>query len=124
MPTARAGPTVDVLIDVVGYNTNAGLQDLEDPAGRARGRRAPIKTVLGYELENTEASPVGTYELIRTVWELHQAPCRHVAPSRLERASVTTGPANAFCHYQLRIDGRATTATTRSTTKAIRKATW
>ena len=68
---------------------------------------APIKTVLGYELENTEASPVGTYELIRTVGNF----TKHRAGTSLRldwsAHSVTTGPANAFCHYQLRIDGRA-----------------
>lgn len=89
-----AGRTTELLVDVVGYTTNTGLQQL-----------MPIKTVLAYSGSNTEAAPAATFTLIRTVGVFTKQ--RADSALHLEWSSHHLGTAGNFCHYQLRIDGRA-----------------
>jgi hypothetical protein len=94
----QAGRTTELLIDIVGYTTNTGLQEL-----------VSTKTVLPYNGSNTEATPVFTYELIRTVGNFTK---RFGSTAiRLDWSahhSYTGANGVDFCHYQLRIDGKAT----------------
>ena len=62
-------------------------------------------TVLGYNGSNTEASPVDTYELIRTVGVFTKVATGTAV--RLDFSGHHTSTGGGFCHYQLRIDGRA-----------------
>jgi hypothetical protein len=104
-----AGPTVDVLIDVVGYNTNAGLQDLETRLA-ALEAGLPIETVINYSGSNTEATPISDFELLRTIGNFNKVRAESVIrmemTSHHESIGATAGV--DFCHYQLRIDGLAT----------------
>jgi hypothetical protein len=103
------GPTVDVLIDVVGYNTNVGLQELETRLA-ALEAGLPIETVINYSGSNTEASPASDFELLRTIGNFTKVRADSVI--RMELTSHHESPGLAagvdFCHYQLRIDGFAT----------------
>ncbi len=114
----QAGPTTDMLIDIVGYMTSAGLQELvADVANKANSadvyskaeadtRFMPVKTVLGYAGSNTEASPTSAFELLRTVGVFTKQ--RGDTAVRLEWSGhhLQTLAGASFCHYQLRIDGR------------------
>ena len=126
-----AGPTTDILIDVVGYMTNTGLKELvADVALKANtadvnaalatkanaadvytkadadARFLPVKTVLSYSGSNPDSSITVNYELIRTVGVFTKRSgntALHLEWSGHHRM-VGTG---TFCHYQLRIDGKA-----------------
>jgi hypothetical protein len=99
-----AGPTTDILIDVVGYNTHAGLQDLETRLATLEANTA-VKTVLAYNGADTLATATGNFELIRTVGNFTKQ--RAGSTLRLDWSAHSTRAAGLFCHYQLRIDGRA-----------------
>ena len=128
-PYGVAGPTTDILIDVVGYMTNTGLKELvADVALKANtadvnaalatkanaadvytkadadARFLPVKTVLSYDGSNPDSSITSTYEPIRTVGVFTKRSgntALHLEWSGLHRG------VGAFCHYQLRIDGKA-----------------
>lgn len=99
-----AGPTTDILIDVVGYMTNTGLQELV--AKVATKAEKPIKTVLAYNGSNTLATAAsGNFGLIRTVGVFTKQSGDTALHLEWSGHHARTGA--EFCHYQLRIDGRA-----------------
>jgi hypothetical protein len=90
--------SVNVIVDVVGYYTDHNHDD----------RYLPAITVLSYSGSNTEASPVGTYELIRTVGNVTKASADTTLQLDWTAHHQYVGTDNSdFCQYQLRIDGLA-----------------
>ena len=97
-----AGKTTELLIDIVGYMTNTGLQELVTDVANLH----PVVTVLDYAGSNTDAAPTTAFKLIRTVGNFTKQ--RGDSTLRLDwSAHHTLIGAGAFCHYQIRIDGRA-----------------
>jgi hypothetical protein len=92
-----AGPTTDILIDIVGYTTNTGLQQL------VANSFLPVKTVLAYTGSNTDFSIAGDYELLRTVGVFTKR--RGDTALRLDWSGHHERSGGTFCHYQLRING-------------------
>jgi hypothetical protein len=94
-----AGPRTDILIDVVGYTTNTGLQELVANAF------APVKTVLSYSGSDSDSSLGVDFELLRTVGVFTKR--RGDTALRLDWSGHHQQPGGGFCHYQLRIDGKS-----------------
>ncbi|MEO8695347.1 MAG: hypothetical protein ABI658_17610 [Acidimicrobiales bacterium] len=98
-----AGPTTDILIDVVGYSTHAGLQDL-DSRLVALEANVPIVTTLSYNGENSDTTLGDSFELLRTVDNITKQ--RAGTTLRLDWSSQSARGGAGFCNYQLRIDGK------------------
>lgn len=100
-----AGPRTDMLIDVVGYFTHTGIQNLDD---RVSAIEANVrnKTVLSYTGPDEVLLPGFDYGLVRSVGTFTKLRAGSTVRLDWSAHARTVGD---FCHYQLRIDGKANT---------------
>ncbi len=98
----QTGPTTDILIDVVGYTTNVGLQQLvADVAAKAN---VPRVTRLDY----SGATPVvtdGSFQKVRDVGVFTKAAADTGVQLTWQSPVFKSLPSPASCVWQVRVDG-------------------
>ncbi len=95
------GPQTDVLVDVVGYTTNAGINDLV--ASIAAKADLPVVSEISYSGTTTSAAVGSTFVKLRDLGTFNK-----ISASTLARVTwqshVTMSVAGTSCDFQIRID--------------------
>jgi hypothetical protein len=96
------GPRTDVLIDIVGYTTNAGINDLV--ASIAAKADPPKLTKFSYSGETNVVPPGGDFVKMRDLGTFTKASASTVARVVWASHVLSTG-ATRTCSFQIRVDG-------------------
>ena len=114
-----AGPTTDILIDIVGYTTNTGLQQL---VADVDSKASPtLFTRLNYSDQTTTTPGLG-FEKVRDVGNFSKASAE--TGVKLTWQSHVTMTGGTSCTWQIRVDGLNGVGTTDFTgTQAITNST-
>jgi hypothetical protein len=97
-----AGPRTDILIDVVGYTTNAGIQDL---VASIAAKAAPTKvTRIRYFNETSTNVPSTDLVKVRDLGTFSKASASTMIKASWTSHVLVDTPVD-YCAYQIRVDG-------------------